>query len=66
MEFNEALVLLKSGKKITRESKRKPPFIALDGSDIMEKCGHPISGYGTYTPWKPTQVDILASEWVEA
>ncbi|PFA06610.1 Thoeris anti-defense Tad2 family protein [Bacillus cereus] len=63
MEFNAALALLKEGKKITRGGKML--FIALDSGDIMEKCASGNKGAGNYTMWKPTQADILASDWVE-
>lgn len=65
MEFNEALVLLKEGKGVKRESEKKTLYITVCGNYIMSKCDHPISGCGAYTPWEPTPSDIQASDWVE-
>jgi len=77
VEFQEALPLLKQGKRMTRDCWPVGAYVThVMGSPVYNVEGHPIrslahlshfapdkNGGGDWSPWCPTHADILAYDW---
>lgn len=67
--FNDALVALKRGKKVTRKGWHKPGmFVQLQIPDLNSKmtaCYLYITIEENYRmPWHPSQADMIEEDWV--
>ena len=69
MDFSQALLNLKSGKKVAQSGwNGKGMFLQCQFPDEHSKMGNPyiyIKGTdGKFTPWNPSQLDLFSMKWV--
>lgn len=71
MDFGGALILLRAGKKVTRDGwNGRGMHLALQVPDAHSKMTLPYIYMSTVTgdlvPWLASQTDLLAADWAEA
>lgn len=71
MDFSDALLYLKAGKRLTRHGWNAPQqWVELQVPDEHSKMRRPYLYLcpvgGALVPWTPTQSDMLSEDWVIA
>lgn len=71
MNFGEAIVLLKAGRRVSRSGwNGKGMWLALQVPDRHSKMSAPYiymkTADGHLVPWLASQTDVLAEDWSQA
>lgn len=73
MNFGDAITALKDGKKVARSgwNPLNTWIILVPTSNVVLSFSAPIRPWigmhnadGTFVPWHPSQVDVLAENWL--